>query len=1061
MASPYPGMNPGVARAGQAIGAAMRSPGSGSPITAAGGSLSVESSDLLTLHVRLTTINTDLAKMATNIDSLAAKLNKVGGGFSGLFGGGSGGRGGGSSTVTAAPVSAFGGAGGQALGAGAVGEVAAQWAGGINSAMGRIQTNGMPIQLSAMQMAGMFGGTTAANVSAFTGISNLGSGDLAQAIGTIMPNSFLSRVAGGQNQKNLNAFYNSLTKINPAMGAAGATALANTLTTAPFLSFMASHGGAMGGGLINPFNNDSVNSPNTVYKTILEKLTGIPNLTPQSARRIAQSPGQWALVTQNAASAGISASQLLPFKQYAAAGMNLTVAETPGSNSVFGSSLARSTATTALQQNTFDSSAGLQNAENRAIQGLANFGSGILGVMPELASLGVGFGLLAKTTLSVISQLALADAALKGMSALGGTGSGLSGTGELAGAEDEAPAFGGVASGLLGKAGITSMSGLLGRLGIVGGIYGATSMLGSAISGGRGNNAAGGWRGVLGGVVGGAGRDAAIGTMIAPGVGTLIGAGIGAAGALANRYLPKSWTAVHDILGFLGDPPTGSTTTAGLQPNLSQGVHAMMRDNPKLKISSGYRTQQQQKNLYAMKGGQGVASPGHSQHQAGKAVDIGPPSQLGWVAANAKRYGLHLPAPSQEPWHLQAMGDPGGNSVITAAETWIGTPYVSGGNGVMPGEGVDCSRFVQEVYASVGITLPRTTYEQVKCGSAVNGISNAKPGDLIFYNGNDHVAIYIGGGKQIAAPHTGTTVQVQSVYGGISAIRRISGGSTGAVAASTAGAAAGAAGVAAAALGAAAIGTGTNVGMQNTFLSSVSGSWLSGGGPGGGPTPSPGGGSSASSGSGTSTTSTAAVGGGSQSVVSAVRAVTSNRKVQIAMLAGSALESNQNPSDVGNGSYGAWQIQMGQGVSQAQADDVNFAAKWMVKRYASAVAGIASSLWQTNPAMAAEQAAYAVEDPAAPYIKTQGAGRVNAAYKLAVSEVGGPMGDPTGVSGTMMPGASGGMASFSMGTNRGGGITLQMPIQVVGTATQQDATSLVQMVLAELQNQTGMNLVSR
>ena len=171
-----------------------------------------------------------------------------------------------------------------------------------------------------------------------------------------------------------------------------------------------------------------------------------------------------------------------------------------------------------------------------------------------------------------------------------------------------------------------------------------------------------------------------------------------------------------------------------------------------------------------MKGGVGVARPGQSPHQLGKAADIGPPSQFGWLAANAQKFGLATDR--HEPWHVQAMGDPvsgasvTGAQVVQTASTQLGVNYVYGGE--TPGQAFDCSGLVQYVFKQVGINLPRTSQAQATAGKPVNGLNNAQAGDLILYNEpgegpNSHVAIYIGGGKQIAAPHTGTVVQVQAV----------------------------------------------------------------------------------------------------------------------------------------------------------------------------------------------------------------------------------------------------------------------------------------------------------
>ena len=90
-----------------------------------------------------------------------------------------------------------------------------------------------------------------------------------------------------------------------------------------------------------------------------------------------------------------------------------------------------------------------------------------------------------------------------------------------------------------------------------------------------------------------------------------------------------------------------------------------------------------------------------------------------------------------------------------------GYPYVWGGDN--PSTGFDCSGFVQYVYAHFGIDLPRTTFEQVNCGTPVS-LSDVKPGDLVFEmpspEGPNHVGIYIGNGKILDAmdPQNGVTI---------------------------------------------------------------------------------------------------------------------------------------------------------------------------------------------------------------------------------------------------------------------------------------------------------------
>ena len=87
--------------------------------------------------------------------------------------------------------------------------------------------------------------------------------------------------------------------------------------------------------------------------------------------------------------------------------------------------------------------------------------------------------------------------------------------------------------------------------------------------------------------------------------------------------------------------------------------------------------------------------------------------------------------------------------LIAFGKQYLGTPYVYGGESLT--KGIDCSSFTQQCYLHIGIKLERTSYWQVKQGTAVPLTrSSWKPGDLIFYNVNGkigHVAIYVGGGK--------------------------------------------------------------------------------------------------------------------------------------------------------------------------------------------------------------------------------------------------------------------------------------------------------------------------
>lgn len=109
-------------------------------------------------------------------------------------------------------------------------------------------------------------------------------------------------------------------------------------------------------------------------------------------------------------------------------------------------------------------------------------------------------------------------------------------------------------------------------------------------------------------------------------------------------------------------------------------------------------------------------------------------------------------------------------SAVAYALAQVGKPYQWGGTG--PGA-FDCSGLCYAAYASVGVTIPRTSEAQYEQLPHVP-MSSLLPGDLIFYNpGEDgiagepgHVVMAIGNGNMVEAPHTGATVHVGPIYGG-------------------------------------------------------------------------------------------------------------------------------------------------------------------------------------------------------------------------------------------------------------------------------------------------------
>ena len=108
-------------------------------------------------------------------------------------------------------------------------------------------------------------------------------------------------------------------------------------------------------------------------------------------------------------------------------------------------------------------------------------------------------------------------------------------------------------------------------------------------------------------------------------------------------------------------------------------------------------------------------------------------------------------------------------AIVDYACQFIGNPYVWGGTSLT--DGADCSGFVQSVFAHFGISLPRTTYDQINAGVEVS-YDQAMPGDLICYDG--HIGIYIGNGQIVNAQNPEQGIGISpATYTTILSVRRI------------------------------------------------------------------------------------------------------------------------------------------------------------------------------------------------------------------------------------------------------------------------------------------------
>jgi cell wall-associated NlpC family hydrolase len=144
-------------------------------------------------------------------------------------------------------------------------------------------------------------------------------------------------------------------------------------------------------------------------------------------------------------------------------------------------------------------------------------------------------------------------------------------------------------------------------------------------------------------------------------------------------------------------------------------------------------------------------------------------TSLGTLISTEKATLASLTVPQQQTVQSNSIGANGSSApqqyngptstqagkAVAFAYAQLGKPYQWGATG--PGS-YDCSGLAQAAWAAAGVTIPRDTYEQWAALPHI-ATSAIQPGDLLYYDGVGHVAMYVGDGYIIDAPQTGMDVQ--------------------------------------------------------------------------------------------------------------------------------------------------------------------------------------------------------------------------------------------------------------------------------------------------------------
>ncbi len=174
------------------------------------------------------------------------------------------------------------------------------------------------------------------------------------------------------------------------------------------------------------------------------------------------------------------------------------------------------------------------------------------------------------------------------------------------------------------------------------------------------------------------------------------------------------------------------TTDCGYEGWLSHKQHTPLSDEEFARYETQPRYRVRDTFLYIRDAQTNIAFP----------VFIGsrfPLPDNGLFLLGSKRFRVTLPEPTETPRHegLSVQQD----ELLDTAFHYLNAPYLWGGR---TPAGIDCSGFVQNVFANLGIQLPRDASRQVDLGQNVDFVDEAQIGDLAFFENEEGYIIHVG-----------------------------------------------------------------------------------------------------------------------------------------------------------------------------------------------------------------------------------------------------------------------------------------------------------------------------